>query len=42
MVCQQEIRADIPVNDMLNVNGQVTMGLNGHEESPQMAIELKK
>ena len=24
------------------VNGQVKMGLNGHEKSPQMAIELKK
>jgi DNA replication protein DnaC len=27
---------------ILDVNGQVKMGLNGHEKSPQMAIELKK
>ncbi len=26
----------------MSVNGQVKMGLNGHEKSPQMAIELKK
>lgn len=29
-------------NEFGSVNGQVKMGLNGHEKSPQMAIELKK
>jgi len=34
--------AAIVILGIFSVNGQVKMGLNGHEKSPQMAIELKK